>query len=85
MKNNITVNTNITLTVREVSEEVEVTAIVEEEDSIDVLELSGATHVLPLKRDLGEALADRVHVRRGAHIVGEYGGLSIAELPAFET
>ena len=79
-----TVNTNITLTVREVSEDVEVTAIVEEEDSIDVLELSGATHVLPLKRDLGEALADRVHVRRGAHIVGEYGGLSIAELPASE-
>lgn len=76
------VNTNITLTVRELSETVPITAIVEEEDSIDVLELSGATHVLPLKHQLGEALASRVHVQRGAHIVGSYQDLSIAELPA---
>lgn len=79
-----TVNTNITLTVREVSDTVPITAVVEEEDSIDVLELSGATYVLPLKRELGEALADRVHVKRGAHIVGSYEGLSIAEFPASE-
>jgi len=78
------VNTNIILTVREVSETVPITAIVEEDDSIDVLELSGATHVLPLKRQLGEALASRVHIQPGAHIVGSYKHLSIAELPAAE-
>ena len=38
-----------------------IAAIAEEEDSIDVLQLSGATTVLPLKRQLGEYLANRVH------------------------
>ena len=59
-----TVNTNITLTVREVAPQVHLAAIIEEEDSIDILELSGATTVLPLKRQLGESLANRVDAGR---------------------
>jgi Trk K+ transport system NAD-binding subunit len=59
-----TVNSNIVLTVRELSESVPIVAVAEAEDSIDVLELSGATHVLPLKHRLGEHLANRVN-RRG--------------------
>ncbi|NIO58378.1 MAG: potassium transporter TrkA, partial [Acidobacteria bacterium] len=55
-----TVNSNIVLTVRELTETVPVVAVAEVEDSIDVLELSGATHVLPLKHRLGEHLANRV-------------------------
>jgi voltage-gated potassium channel Kch len=55
-----TVNSNIVLTVRELSESVPVVALAEVEDSIDVLELSGATHVLPLTHQLGEHLANRV-------------------------
>src|SRR5688572_7367961 len=43
-----TVNTNITLTVREVAPHVHIAAVVEEEDSVDILQLSGATTVLPL-------------------------------------
>ena len=81
-----TTNTNITLTVREVAPAVPVAAIVEEEDSVDVLELSGATAVLPLKHQLGEYLANRVDAGRlEAHVVGEFKGLQIAELPVRDT
>jgi voltage-gated potassium channel len=81
-----TTNTNITLTVREVSADVPVVAIVEEEDSVDILELSGATTVLPLKHQLGEYLASRVDAGRAeAHVIGEFKGLQIAELPVRDT
>ena len=81
-----TTNTNITLTVREVAPIVPLAAVVEEEDSIDVLQLSGATAVLPLKHQLGEYLANRVDAgRMEAHVVGEFKGLQIAELPVRDT
>jgi voltage-gated potassium channel len=81
-----TTNTNITLTVREVAPGVPVAAIVEEEDAIEVLELSGATAVLPLKHQLGEYLANRVDTGRlEAHVVGEFKGLQIAEFPVRDT
>jgi Trk K+ transport system NAD-binding subunit len=81
-----TTNTNITLTIREIAPSVPVAAVVEEEDSIDVLELSGATAVLPLKHQLGEYLANRVDAGRlEAHVVGEFKGLQIAELPVRDT
>ena len=78
-----TTNTNITLTVREVSADLPIVAVVEDADSVDILQLSGATHVLPLKIQLGEYLANRVDVgRREVHVVGSYRGLQVAELPA---
>lgn len=78
-----TTNTNITLTVREVSAVVPVLAIVEEADAVDVLELSGATYVLPLKQQLGAYLANRADTGRvEAHVVGSYRTLHVAELPA---
>jgi voltage-gated potassium channel len=81
-----TTNTNITLTVREVAPAVPVAAVVEEEDSVDVLHLSGATAVLPLKHQLGEYLANRVDAGRlEAHVVGDFKGLQIAELPVRDT
>jgi Trk K+ transport system NAD-binding subunit len=81
-----TVNTNITLTVREVAPDVHIAAVVEEDDSVDILELSGATTVLPLKRQLGESLANRVDTGRAeAHVIGEFHGVQIAELPAHDT
>jgi voltage-gated potassium channel len=81
-----TTNTNITLTAREVSADVPIVAIVEEEDSVDILELSGATTVLPLKHQLGEYLASRVDAGRAeAHVIGEFKGLQIAELPVRDT
>lgn len=81
-----TTNTNITITAREIAPSLPIVAIVEEEDSIDVLQLSGATTVLPLKHQLGEYLANRVDVGRAeAHIIGSYRALQIAELPARDT
>jgi voltage-gated potassium channel len=78
-----TANTNITITAREIAPELPIVAIVEEEDSVDVLRLSGATTVLPLKQQLGEYLANRVDTGdNDAHLIGAYRGLQIAELPA---
>jgi Trk K+ transport system NAD-binding subunit len=79
-------NTNITLTVRENHPEVRVVALAEDKDSVDVLELSGATAVLPLKHRLGEQLASRVTVgTTQAHPVGRYRNLVIAEFPVHDT
>jgi Trk K+ transport system NAD-binding subunit len=81
-----TANTNITLTVREVAPQVHVAAVVEEDDSVDILQLSGATTVLPLKRQLGESLANRVETGRAeAHVIGSFHGVHIAELPVRDT
>ena len=81
-----TVNTNITLTVREVAPLVHVAAIVEEDDSVDILRLSGATTVLALKRQLGESLANRVETgRTEAHVVGSFHNVHVAELPVKNT
>jgi voltage-gated potassium channel len=81
-----TVNTNITLTVREVAPDVHIAAVVEEEDSVDILQLSGATTVLPLKRQLGESLANRVDTGRAeAHVMGSFRSVQIAELPVHDT
>ena len=81
-----TTNTNITLTVREASRDVPIVGIVEHEDSIDILELSGCTHVLPLKVRLGEYLANRVSAGLGkADVIGSFKGLQIAEFSARNT
>jgi Trk K+ transport system NAD-binding subunit len=79
-------NTNITLTVREVSATVPVLAVVENGRSVDILELSGATKVLPLKLQLGEQLASRVNAGRAqAHVIGNFRNLLIAEVPVHNT
>src|SRR5688572_28218038 len=81
-----TTNTNITLTVREVAPKVSIVAIVEEEDAVDILRLSGATSVLALKHQLGAYLAGRIETGRPeAHVVGEFRRLQIDELPARDT
>ncbi len=79
-------NTNITLTVREISADVPVAAIVESTDSVDILQLAGATHVLPLKQRLGEHLAHRVTAEHAnVHVIGTFKDLLIAEFPVQNT
>ena len=81
-----TTNTNITLSVRELTTHTPIATIVEAEDSVDILELSGATHVLALKHQLGEHLANRVSAAQAeAHIIGRFKSLVIAELPVAHT
>jgi Trk K+ transport system NAD-binding subunit len=78
-----TVNTNVTLTVREVAPDVPIAAIVESDDAAEILSLTGATWALALKRRLGESLATRADTGRPmAHVIGGLGALAIAELPA---
>ncbi len=75
-----TVNANIALTVRELSKSVEIAALADFEDSIDILEMSGATHVLPLTRRLGEHLANRVGAESTrANVIGRFHDLVLAE------
>ena len=81
-----TINTNITLTIRDLSPQVPIAAVAEREQSIDLLELTGSNHVLPLKRRLGESLANRVNAGNlHCHVVGRMGDLLIAEFPVHNT
>ncbi len=81
-----TVNSNIVLTVRELSSSVSIAAVADQSDSIDILELSGATHVLPLKQRLGEHLANRVSAGiERATVIGRFHDLELAEFPVHNT
>ena len=81
-----TMNTAITLTVRQAAPDVPILALAEEEASVDLLELSGATRVIPLKEQLGEHLANRVNAGHAqAHVIGRYRDLLIAEFPVHGT
>ncbi len=81
-----TTNTNIILTVRNVSPDVPIFSLAEDEDSIDIHELSGATYTLPLKQKLGEHLAARITAGPDvAHVVGRFQDLQIVEFVVHET
>jgi voltage-gated potassium channel len=81
-----TANTNVTLTVREVAPRVPIAALVDDEDSVDILQLAGATHVLPLKQRLGEHLANRINAGHAqAHVIGRFRDLLIAEFAVHRT
>jgi Trk K+ transport system NAD-binding subunit len=75
-----TSNTNITFTVREISQTVPIVATASAEASIDILELAGADEVLRLGDMLGRAMAERTLGPDGrSHPIGEFAGLQIAE------
>jgi voltage-gated potassium channel len=79
-------NTNIALTIREISPDVPIVAFADDEHSVDILELGGCDHVLPLKRMLGEQLANRVNSGHAqAHVIGRYRDLLIAEFSVHGT
>jgi voltage-gated potassium channel len=79
-------NTNITLTVRDVAPDVLIAVIASNEDSIDLLQLAGANHVLPLRRQLGEQLANRINAGHAqTHVIGTFKDLLIAEFPVLNT
>ena len=81
-----TINTNITLTIRDLSSQVPIAAVAEHERSIDLLELTGSNHVLPLKLQLGEHLANRVSAgHTHCHVVGRMGDFLLAEFPVHNT
>jgi len=67
-------NTNIVFTVRELTRDLPVAAIVRSDDSVDILSLAGANKVIQLPEMLGRALARRAmggDVR--ANVIGTFG------------
>lgn len=80
------VNTNILLTVRSIHATLPIIALAEEEESVDIFSLSGATYPLPLKSRLGEHLANRVSAGSGkAQEVGRFKDLVIVEFLVHDT
>ena len=77
-------NTKIILTIRVIAPAIPVVAIATDDESVHVQELSGANHVLPVKRWLGEQLANRVNAQN-TRSIGQYEDLFIAELPVLYT
>ena len=81
-----TVNTNITLTVREVAPKVPIIGRVENEDSIDILELSGCDHVVHLHQKLGARLAGRVNAGHAqSHVIGKFQNFLVADFAVHNT
>lgn len=79
-------NTNIILTVREINQGVPIYSLAEDGESIDLLELAGASTVLPLKQRLGEQLANRVEsIDSSVHVIGKFKNLLIGEFPVHGT
>ncbi|MCY7347513.1 MAG: NAD-binding protein, partial [Pyrinomonadaceae bacterium] len=65
---------------------VPIAAVAANEDSIDILELSGATRVLPLKHTLGEHLANRISVGRGqTHVIRKFDDWLVVEFTVHNT
>lgn len=79
-------NTNIVATVREVSEQVPVVTTADLEDSVDILQLAGATHVFQFMKMLGQSLARKtLGIKTRQNIVGAIDSLLIAETPVMRT
>ena len=79
-------NTNIAFTVREISRTVTVVANADNDDSVDILELAGSTHVFQFTKMLGQSLARRVlGTTTRANVIGKFESFLIAEAPAMRT
>ncbi len=79
-------NTKIILTIRDLAPNVPIVAIATDIESVDVQQLSGADHVLPVKKWLGEQLANRINAQHAkSQPIGQYEDLLIAELPIHNT
>ncbi|MFN4259466.1 MAG: potassium channel family protein [Gemmataceae bacterium] len=81
-----TTNTNVTFTVREISEKVPIVATASSDASVDILQLAGCNRVLQLGEILGQSLARRILGRDAkSHVIGQFGELLIAEAAAANT
>jgi Trk K+ transport system NAD-binding subunit len=80
------INTNITFTVRELSEQVPIITTADSPYSEDILEMAGSTKVLQLYNILGRSLAAwTVGGDCRANIISRFDELIIAEFPAIGT
>ncbi len=80
------INTNVTFSVREISENIPIIASARSNAARDALELSGVTHILRLEEMMGQALSRRVVGGDSrAHVIGVMDKLVIAEAGAAGT
>jgi len=80
------INTNIAFTIREIAPDVPIVANANLDESVDILELAGSTHVTQFTKMLGESLARRViGTTTAANVIGRIESLLIAEAPAMRT
>jgi Trk K+ transport system NAD-binding subunit len=83
VNNDDMLNTNIIATIREVSESVPIISTADAHDSIDILELAGATRVFQFTRMLGVAMANHtIGVSSQTNIIGRFGEVLIAKVQA---
>ncbi len=81
-----TVNTNVTFTVKEFNPDVKVVSTAAYSDSVDILQLAGADHVIQLGEILGRSLARRtLGGNARVHVIGHIDELVIGEATAQET
>jgi Trk K+ transport system NAD-binding subunit len=79
-------NTNIAFTVREISRSVTIAVNADLDDSVDILELAGSTHVFQFTKMLGQSLARWVQgTTTKTNVIGKIESLLIAEAPAMRT
>ena len=80
------INTNITFTVRELSEKVPIITTADSPYSLDILEMAGSSRVLQVYEILGRSLATwTIGGDCKANIISRFDDLIIAEFPVFGT
>ncbi|ADU63921.1 MAG: NAD-binding protein [Pseudodesulfovibrio sp.] len=76
-------NTNAAYTIREVAPDVTIVANADSGESVDILQLAGASHVYQFMRMLGEMLARRtLATGTRSNVIGSFDELRLAEAPA---
>ncbi|MFO7685366.1 MAG: NAD-binding protein [Desulfobacterales bacterium] len=77
---------NIIYTIREANARVTTVTNADVDDSLDILQMAGSTHVFQFTKMLGKALSRRVlGVSMKANVIGRFDDLLIAEAPAMRT
>ncbi|MCL2670107.1 MAG: NAD-binding protein, partial [Syntrophaceae bacterium] len=79
------INTNIALTVRELSEKVPIIATADSPYSVDILKMAGSSKVLQIYNILGRSLAAWTVGGCRANIISRFDELVIAAFPAMST
>lgn len=80
------VNSNISNTVRELDEDVTIIATANSADSVDLLKMAGANHVIQLGQMMGRSLSRRtIGQDSRVHVVGRFDNLVVAEATADQT
>jgi Trk K+ transport system NAD-binding subunit len=80
------INTSIAFTVREITQKIPIVTSADQDNSLDILQFPGNTHVFQFTKMLGIAMGDRtLGLGRPVNIVSSFDELHIAEISAMQT